>query len=30
MGIGHNFQETLQKACQSLAIRRHGLGADGK
>ena len=30
MGIGSNFQEALQKACQSLEIRRNGLGADGK
>jgi carbamoyl-phosphate synthase large subunit len=30
MGIGKNFQEALQKACQSLEIRRNGLGADGK
>ena len=30
MGIGANFQEALQKACQSLEIRRNGLGADGK
>jgi carbamoyl-phosphate synthase large subunit len=30
MGIGRNFQEALQKACQSLEIRRNGLGADGK
>ncbi len=29
MGIGRNFQEALQKACQSLEIRRNGLGADG-
>ena len=26
MGIGRNFQEALQKACQSLEIRRNGLG----
>lgn len=30
MDIGRNFQEALQKACQSLEIRRNGLGADGK
>lgn len=30
MGIGSNFQEALQKACQSLEIRRNGLGADGR
>lgn len=30
MGIGRNFQEALQKACQSLETRRNGLGADGK
>lgn len=30
MGIGHSFQEALQKACQSLEINRNGLGADGK
>jgi len=30
MGIGRNFQEALQKACQSLESRRNGLGADGK
>jgi len=29
MGIGRNFQEALQKACQSLEINRNGLGADG-
>lgn len=29
MGIGRSFQEALQKACQSLEISRHGLGADG-
>jgi len=29
-GIGRTFQETLQKACQSLEIKRNGLGADGK
>jgi carbamoyl-phosphate synthase large subunit len=30
MGIGANFQEALQKACQSLEIKRNGLGADGR
>lgn len=30
MGIGCNFQEALQKACQSLEIKRNGLGADGR
>ncbi|MTI33064.1 carbamoyl-phosphate synthase large subunit, partial [Xanthovirga aplysinae] len=30
MGIGRNFQEALQKACQSLEVKRNGLGADGK
>ncbi|MBX2842414.1 MAG: carbamoyl-phosphate synthase large subunit [Flammeovirgaceae bacterium] len=30
MGIGRNFQEALQKACQSLEINRNGMGADGK
>ena len=30
MGIGRNFQEALQRLCQSLEIRRNGLGADGK
>ena len=30
MGIGGNFQEALQKACQSLEIKRNGLGADGR
>ena len=30
MGIGRNFQEALQKACQSLEIKRNGLGADDK
>jgi carbamoyl-phosphate synthase large subunit len=29
MAIGRSFQEALQKACQSLEIRKHGLGADG-
>jgi carbamoyl-phosphate synthase large subunit len=30
MGIGRTFQEAIQKAAQSLEIRRNGLGADGK
>ncbi len=30
MAIGRSFQEALQKACQSLEINRHGLGADSK
>lgn len=30
MGIGRNYQEALQKACQSLEIKRNGLGADNK
>ncbi len=30
MGIGRNFQEALQKACQSLEINRNGIGADGR
>lgn len=30
MGIGRTFTEALQKACQSLEIKRNGLGADGK
>ena len=30
MGIGRSFNEALQKACQSLEVRRNGLGADGK
>ena len=30
MGIGRTFPEALQKACQSLEIKRNGLGADGK
>lgn len=30
MGIGKTFQEALQKACQSLEIKRNGLGADGR
>lgn len=29
MAIGRSFQEALQKACQSLEIKRLGLGADG-
>lgn len=29
MAIGRSFQEALQKACQSLEISKHGLGADG-
>lgn len=29
MAIGRNFQEALQKAAQSLEIRKFGLGADG-
>ncbi len=29
MGIGRTFIEALQKALQSLEIKRHGLGADG-
>lgn len=29
MGIGRTFTEALQKACQSLEIKRNGLGADG-
>ncbi|MCK9480891.1 MAG: carbamoyl-phosphate synthase large subunit [Bacteroidia bacterium] len=29
MSIGRTFQEALQKACQSLEIRKYGLGADG-
>jgi carbamoyl-phosphate synthase large subunit len=29
MSIGRSFQEALQKACQSLEIRKFGLGADG-
>ncbi|MCZ2140265.1 MAG: carbamoyl-phosphate synthase large subunit [Bacteroidia bacterium] len=29
MGIGRTFIEALQKACQSLEIKRNGLGADG-
>lgn len=30
MGIGRSFQEAIQKATQSLEIKRNGLGADGK
>lgn len=30
MGIGRTFQEAIQKACQSLEIKRNGLGADGR
>jgi carbamoyl-phosphate synthase large subunit len=30
MGIGRTFQEALQKACQSLEVKRNGLGADGR
>lgn len=30
MGIGRSFNEALQKACQSLEVRRNGMGADGK
>lgn len=30
MGIGRSFREALQKACQSLEIKRNGLGADGR
>jgi carbamoyl-phosphate synthase large subunit len=30
MAIGRSFPEALQKACQSLEIKRNGLGADGK
>ncbi len=29
MAIGRSFQEALQKACQSLEIKRLGLGSDG-
>jgi carbamoyl-phosphate synthase large subunit len=29
MSIGRSFQEALQKACQSLEIKKIGLGADG-
>ncbi|MDX2063530.1 MAG: carbamoyl-phosphate synthase large subunit [Bacteroidia bacterium] len=30
MGIGRSFNEALQKAAQSLEIKRNGLGADGR
>jgi carbamoyl-phosphate synthase large subunit len=30
MGIGRSFREALQKAAQSLEIKRNGLGADAK
>lgn len=30
MAIGRSFQEALQKACQSLEIKKIGLGADGE
>jgi carbamoyl-phosphate synthase large subunit len=30
MGIGRNFTEALQKACQSLENNKIGLGSDGK
>ncbi len=30
MGIGRSFIEALQKAVQSLELRRNGLGADGR
>ena len=30
MGIGRSFQEAVQKAAQSLEIKRNGIGADGK
>ena len=30
MGIGRNFKEAVQKACQSLENNKIGLGADGK
>ncbi|MFN0200833.1 MAG: carbamoyl-phosphate synthase large subunit [Bacteroidia bacterium] len=30
MAIGRNFNEALQKACQSLEIKRNGMGADGR
>jgi carbamoyl-phosphate synthase large subunit len=30
MGIGRSFVEALQKAVQSLELRRNGLGADGR
>ncbi len=29
MAIGRSFQEALQKACQSLELKRQGIGADG-
>lgn len=29
MAIGRSFNEALQKACQSLELKRNGLGADG-
>jgi carbamoyl-phosphate synthase large subunit len=29
MAIGRSFQEAIQKACQSLEIKRMGLGCDG-
>jgi len=29
MAIGRSFQEALQKACQSLELKRMGLGCDG-
>lgn len=30
MAIGRSFNEALQKACQSLEIKRNGMGADGR
>ncbi|MCE3007586.1 MAG: carbamoyl-phosphate synthase large subunit [Bacteroidetes bacterium] len=30
MGIGRTFAESIQKAAQSLEIKRNGLGADGR
>ncbi|MCB9234130.1 MAG: carbamoyl-phosphate synthase large subunit [Bacteroidia bacterium] len=30
MGIGRSFNEALQKAIQSLELKRNGMGADGK
>ncbi len=30
MAIGRSFQEALQKAAQSLEVKRNGLGADGR
>ncbi len=30
MAIGRSFAEALQKACQSLEVKRNGLGADGR